>query len=270
MARSERAMWRHPWICLLAALVAVGGCADLEKSQSRLEQERAFANICAFAARGTSDEHLTCSDVAQVVYDHAPKTCPNSGTQTTVLVTKPLLLKQCEQMLGPAYSKHFCADFADQQYREFIRASPPSCGPTEKVAGFLGLWELGRACVLLADRVPGGAPKIGICIYGMNQDLFPAFQTDRSNLDDDRAASQIEQRFPAGTPIDSMRNILESSGFTCSPVAANGDCTATRYLIGIARRQLAGVGVMTWKVHWRANQMGQLDKLDVEANGVSM
>jgi hypothetical protein len=128
--------------------------------------------------------------------------------------------------------------------------------------------EMAKACILLADRVFGTAPDVGYCLDRLDglAGLVPPVQAGDVNAGF-APATLLQRHFPVGSELRAMIEWLTAAGFTCEPDGLEPQCSWDNSVIAFSQRRLRGVAGMTWRVRWRADPSGRLERVDVTVAG---
>lgn len=269
---------RGPGCLLIFALGLFAGCARHDGALSGADAAHQGAiELCRTYAPDLSEQDLRAMKIGsrddfctKYVGQPIAVTAQNGKTASSQssTLTKDFFGKLCQAALPDESSPSaYCKKFADERRNEVERLSITTVSDFR--TGFLSMLEMTKACLLLADRLRGGAPDLGYCLIDGRRGPFPAVESGDPNRSSD-LQDLIKRRFPPGTRVAAMLDILAPAGFTCPPAAAEGQCTGRNGVLGFRKRRLRGIGEINWTIRWHADADGLLDRIDVAVTGASL
>jgi hypothetical protein len=253
---------------LIIGLGLLGGCTSHADAPSRLTAaETAAVELCVdYAQLPAAKPAETPMSIEQTCTRYVEQGAQNSLKGGAAPHPSKLTADYFRQMCRNAVPDDtgYCDGFARARDREVERLSLTE---HRDGGGFFQLFELGKACILLADRVLGRVPDSGYCIDGRG--LFASVQEgDANHLTG--PINAVTRRFAVGTETSTMIEALGQADFTCSPNGAEGHCDGDTGVIAFKHRKVAGVAGFAWTLTWRADAAGRLADLEIQLKGAGL
>jgi hypothetical protein len=253
-------------ILLLFGLALLENCATKENAFTHVvPTKQTVMDLClTYGAVPTKGPPLI--EVCKTLVGSNGADVPNlyEKSEQTNALTIDALRDQCRETLSEdPESAEYCRRFSEALHQEW------QDNATKSPSLLTFILEQNKACIWLADSLPGGAPEMGYCFSDGYKGLLSPVQSGDVN---DLSALEMKMKrlFPSGTPVASMSKRLASAGFTCLPDKEEGECTGNMGVLSFHKGQMGAIGGLAWTVHWHADPGGQLDRLDVKLVGASL